>query len=566
MILSNCPRCNEPFRIPLGELPEDAYAKCPWCCESFPLTEALKSLPPVLEVISADGQPITPSVAAVGLAAGLSGPPGFAAEAVSDEPAFVIEESHEQQPLEEMEFDSPSSTETVVEDGSSGSAEFEPPIDDWDVDASVGNETVTEETVTEETWNQDDSGAVGSSTKAVGLEFDHSDLNVQEGEEHDTAQLAPMNVSLAPKRKKKGSGIRTVVGIVLGAVASVPIAGGLLMAIGRTPDWGFWPFNGQGGSASSSRAAAPPRELPVAQSLDDVFDKQDMTARSPAETALDQIVGQPDETDQELSVGSPTVNETPAPEADDGSGPPSEPSVTQPESTIELPDNSSANLASSEPTETAEAAIQMPEIETAEESAVESLELPVESTVVADPSAGESVVADSPPELESEPDLAASAPLENPMRAAESAELTAAADRASKMVHAVSAYKGSKTERTRQLLLTYKQIAKACGLAAGDGPAIQELASTIKDSSILGDIESFVGTEWLKSSTRSSDGIALVGKPGENIDGPNLTLSSGKVVKLAGETPLPSAGKVLVLGQIVDDGSAVQLVWAEPLP
>ncbi len=41
MIVSNCPRCCEPLRVPTGELPDNAYAQCPWCRETFPLSDVL---------------------------------------------------------------------------------------------------------------------------------------------------------------------------------------------------------------------------------------------------------------------------------------------------------------------------------------------------------------------------------------------------------------------------------------------------------------------------------------------------------------------------------------------
>jgi len=58
MNISNCPRCDEPFRVPVGDLSPDAYAQCPWCSETFPLSEVLNRLPPVLTLLSADGTPV----------------------------------------------------------------------------------------------------------------------------------------------------------------------------------------------------------------------------------------------------------------------------------------------------------------------------------------------------------------------------------------------------------------------------------------------------------------------------------------------------------------------------
>jgi hypothetical protein len=76
----------------------------------------------------------------------------------------------------------------------------------------------------------------------------------------------------------------------------------------------------------------------------------------------------------------------------------------------------------------------------------------------------------------------------------------------------------------------------------------------------------FAGSQWLEYKGRSSDGIALIGQPSTSDEGQTLILASGKEVPLTGGQPLPSAEKVLAMGRIVDEGSAVELVLAEPLP
>ena len=39
-------------------MPDDAYAMCPWCHETFPLKEVLDRLPPQLKILTADGEPV----------------------------------------------------------------------------------------------------------------------------------------------------------------------------------------------------------------------------------------------------------------------------------------------------------------------------------------------------------------------------------------------------------------------------------------------------------------------------------------------------------------------------
>ena len=76
MITSNCPRCQEGFRVPIGTMPDGAYAMCPWCHETFPLAEVLDRLPPQLQILTADGEPIIVMEPA-GLRAAVAGPSSF---------------------------------------------------------------------------------------------------------------------------------------------------------------------------------------------------------------------------------------------------------------------------------------------------------------------------------------------------------------------------------------------------------------------------------------------------------------------------------------------------------
>jgi hypothetical protein len=115
MLVSNCPRCKESFRVPSGELPEDAYAECPWCRETFPITDLLNQLPPILEVMTADGQPIAsaPQVASAGLGAERQG---------AFEPDFGADASES---IDDFDSPSYSTTETLIDDEVSDEFEFQ---------------------------------------------------------------------------------------------------------------------------------------------------------------------------------------------------------------------------------------------------------------------------------------------------------------------------------------------------------------------------------------------------------------------------------------------------------
>ncbi len=54
-----CPRCSETFRIPDASLPEGVQVRCPWCTEIFQIGEIAPHLPPMAELLNADHQPIS---------------------------------------------------------------------------------------------------------------------------------------------------------------------------------------------------------------------------------------------------------------------------------------------------------------------------------------------------------------------------------------------------------------------------------------------------------------------------------------------------------------------------
>ena len=272
MIVTNCPRCGEAFRVPGVELPDDAYAQCPWCRDTFPVSDVLKLLPPVLKVLSADGRPIDAArhqAAALGVAglSGASASPGM--ETVADEAEFFIDEPAGSSELDadDLNFESPSTAETVIEDEMSKSFDVGEPspnelysddLAEDDLD-EPGHETVTSETVSDETWSEHQAD-VTDDDDLVDFEVEHSEDNWG-GDEASAArdEIAPVRVSPGPARRtnRQGSLIGTLIKVVLGGLMAIPLGGGLLMAIGRTPDWGFWPFNGSGESNRSVTAARP---------------------------------------------------------------------------------------------------------------------------------------------------------------------------------------------------------------------------------------------------------------------------------------------------------------------
>ena len=217
MIVSNCPRCNEQLRIPTGEFPDDAYAQCPWCRETFPLSDVLTSLPPMLEILSADGQPIAAMqpVVASGLGGGVLAP-GM--------PAIATGEPGRTESIDrnagEFDFDHPASAGTVVGEDIPDSIEFDQAPDE-DLDATVRNETVMEETISDETWNEEPSVSQVEEDAFPGIK--DADDTWDGGQV--AAPVAAMKVSPRRSMQKKGSTIKTVIMIVLGGLAAFPVAG-----------------------------------------------------------------------------------------------------------------------------------------------------------------------------------------------------------------------------------------------------------------------------------------------------------------------------------------------------
>ena len=85
--------------------------------------------------------------------------------------------------------------------------------------------------------------------------------------------VAPASVQTGPTRKKSGGGWKQVVGIVLGGALALPLAGGLLLAVGKAPDLGVWPFDGTYNGGLSQPAADRP--LPVNSPVNSSVDPPD---------------------------------------------------------------------------------------------------------------------------------------------------------------------------------------------------------------------------------------------------------------------------------------------------
>lgn len=566
MITANCPRCSDPFRVPDGEFPEDAYAICPWCQETFPVGEVLDRLPPMLQVLDADGQPM--KVSSLALAAGAGALAAGAAALDLD----VNDTSSEASDLEDVD----PTTETVVEDHFAPQPEVlqEPAVQ---VDS-------TSETIEIEDFAVD---------PGVDSQDGHIDFEVQEDpndtwEDEDELQVqpenpAPMRVSPAPTRNKKsGSGLRTVIGIVVGAAASLPIAAGLLWLIGHF--LGYGPF-AKVDTGTNIQAAAPAELGPRSRMLDvtpgrsllpdeEEEPQTGFEEQAPEQSALQQIV----ESIPEMAEEESPVVTNKIPQEDSIELPSSipDPPVEQPE--LAIPPNKAETVELTLPPETSAVANADPEPETMD--VVASTEPDTNAELALPPIDDERIESPTPPppadvaRAESTPEVEAYEPKPDRRPApseevktsnsSEPEELVTSSTRARQMLEALASFEGDNRERLRRMLLTYAEIAQTCELAKHDGPSLRALATSIKTSPLLEDMGG-MAPEWLNYSARQSEGIAMIGSPGANSKGQTLKLGNGKVVQILGDVRLPAVERLLVLGRI-ENGSEVSVVLADTLP
>ena len=503
MIISNCPRCQESFRVPLGKMPDDAYAMCPWCHETFPLAEVLNHLPPQLQILTADGEPIT------------------VMEPVATHTTAGIESL------------------TGVGPGA--------------LDHLQGNENLAGADL-----------ANGNQWDPTALSFGDNNGQTDGGWNTSAAtQTAPMSVSPRPNRRKKGgSGIRSMIQVVVGGLLSVPIALAILLAVGRAPDLGFWPFDGQARSMQELLPFLGDDETDVetgfrnfeGQQLDTSdFDEALKKTQDPEQAALDQLLTPeppPRSNDQSIFAPSDLDQTTP---------------TTQKESsskrlTETTPDALKQQQSGIPPELPAAAAKQSVANQSGDSM---PLELPGSAnSQTTDENTGTSTTiiaaSQTKPSLETSESEPASTQTQS-IPAHVMVEVTAAIQAIEKL---------DRTDResdTEHLAEAYERIAEACETAQKHPNALSALANSISQSNAMVQLQEAAVT-WLDYPQRATQGIVLIGKPGTTAKGQILTLETDRVLTMSGKLNLPLAEKVMVLGQITEDGNVIEINFTVPLP
>ncbi len=286
-----CPRCEESFRIPDAPLPIGIRLRCPWCSETFQLTELASRLLPMVDLIGEDDQPIELATLMamphqVGAAAANPAswqPSQFVAQgndteasAFESDATIAIERTIVMDRVDDLELsaaDPHTDSGKTVEVLPNGGETFE------EMDGDVENISMTTEAV-----DFDPTGFASDQfepTEAQDYEYRDSDSDLDAYQAVvDQGERLPVTGPVAPRplgssvpreyeqgpvatrsrsKKKQGSGIGKVVGVVMGAALSVPLAAVILSLAGKPLDLGFWPFDGT--SFTSTTVAGFPRDL-----------------------------------------------------------------------------------------------------------------------------------------------------------------------------------------------------------------------------------------------------------------------------------------------------------------
>ncbi len=253
MTISSCPHCGEQYLVSNTEVPNDATVQCPWCSEQFLFIEVVQRLPPELIVLSNTG------TAAV---EGSLNP--------FDTPSNPSPES--------ASFDFSGLSEHVGLDPD---------------DTNLGNPSI-------ETYQTSDSG-------------DHTSNGWEDSQSNP--ETPPEFSRHHTQANRKSSGIGSFIGIILGGLLSLPLAGLILLALGKAPDLGFWPFLGNEPSSRRSAAPLPPsNEQGTLRGTPLRFNQppeQSTNGKDPAEDALDSILNSNEETSEtEASTPDPVTDST----------------------------------------------------------------------------------------------------------------------------------------------------------------------------------------------------------------------------------------------------------------
>ncbi|QDT05933.1 hypothetical protein K227x_43390 [Rubripirellula lacrimiformis] len=606
MTVSNCPRCEEPFRMPLdpanAELPDGAFGECPWCHETFLMKELIQSLPPVLAIKSKDGTPIQ-SLVGGAVAVVASGLPTDSDDEfgpmIVDDDDLGLASGQESNPNETVTNETwASSSPDAMESLEIDEVETYP-------DASSLNQPGADDPVAFGEMPSHDIGSFEAESSETDSDDIHPEYNLAPVADQwggsDREEVAPMRVSTPARRApKKSAPWKTAVGVVVGGALALPIADGILTLAGRESILGIWPSKSSNSATARVRASQPMpmSNSPANNQMDTAAtDEPPTTAPAGRELAMPDVAGGPTTDESAAQVlgelgmpdpdaTAPAVDDAPAtaPNPQDSSfaeNPTADPetSFADPKAVEAMANDNSFDMPigggmGNEPA-TGQARIN-PEVEP------EIRSIPDETAATpAAPSNDETAAAIDPPTSISNDDAgtAADASTTNALRDAadasaptDSPKLAAAIADANQMLdQVIQSQDGDPQELRKSLARGYIMIAEVGSLATPDSAAAKELLARVRQPTLLSTYEN-ASSRWFTHTSRTTDGILIVGRPsadvtGDRSQGGTITVGDGTVITVKGGANLPDAERVLALGRIVGDGAdaTVELTVAEPL-
>jgi hypothetical protein len=360
--------------------------------------------------------------------------------------------------------------------------------------------------------------------------------------------VAPMHVRSNSRSKQKRSSLRTLLGIAMGPLLALPIAGLIFYLLGT--DLGFWPLDGGRSDDPNVRASTP-------MDLDHFNPKTSMAANASGQSGLADTKG----SDLLLAETSLTSAE-PASVSDslradqDGDKLASNDKVTLDRSfwaPPELADDQGAGEKSPQETSGEETMWASPkDVSTPDDQPSKPLPLPAKTNVKpvepVNPKAKESA---KPLPKNKKPTASAPEPDVIVAKPAVDTALAEAVDTAKNYLVSLSALSKTSPEYGKTLAWTYAAIAEFGDQQQGESSqAAIELLSQLKKSKHLDDF-GVATPQWLVTKKRKTDGVILVGRPGSNESGPTITLTSGTEVPIiTNSVEMPNGDKVVALGRI----------------
>lgn len=513
-----CPSCGDSFRVPDIPVPAGAMAKCPWCHDTFAMSTLVVHLPPMAELIGEDGETISMADVAFRAApmalASAASPAGLAADfggAIGSRglDSVDVDFDSDDQELDavrtsEMADDVSEFAEDGVAFAEAGYPENTAESTEWSVESDEADQEDFDRIDSSDEFAQQQ----GSEPRPLSSATDF-------GVGRDDRPIAPR-----ARKKKSGSPIKSIIGVVVGGLMAFPLAAGILALAGKPLDLGFWPFDGQTISMNpaSQRSAAPPMELAprIANNGNNSRPGRSLAEDMPSFNGG--AAADVDSVDEPINSGRPTRTPRtgtldsvlePQPTLDNVVE--SSPAPVDLPASIELPELSSIDIgmpaipvtkpelpAAVAPVDALPAA-PLADKDDAEMAAEKKADLPA------------AVTADEP--VATEPTATSPQPA-SPVANAVSAQLQAALEAASGAMGEVISYddsEGVKGQRTR-LATLFSKVAEVGDFAgSGDSLAVGSLVERLVDSNLIKDLAP-AAPNWVRFSKRPNNGILATGK------------------------------------------------------